>query len=426
MIGRAMSAVAGEDTAATPNLGADLRTEVHSVAALDGAIRNEWETLMRDSADPLLYGTHDWVKAWFDSFGRDKELILIIVRHCARLVGIAPLVRSRLWRTPGLSAHYIYQPEDWSFIRSSRRACVIPVRQLSAVANLQSVNMRNAWTLARGFELDGARAIFSHVQRLPGWDVLLLPSVRATEVDTLARAATEAGLRARRIPSVRSLYTMPVMSWEQYSQRRSRNFRSGFREAENRLMRLPAVEIATVTAPEKLPAVLDEMFKLARCSWKQHGRDDQSVHLPMTAEAAGFYHALCRRYAEKGGAQMMTLRSNGEMLACLFCLTEGDTLYALQTYYAPEVAYVSPGRFLIREMIRWCAAHGVARIDFNGNSKIVQMYTQEAQVYDQLLLFRPRGYSLMLYAMTGAVQHLLDGIRRRRNGRAEQVVDEST
>ncbi|MDO8704102.1 MAG: GNAT family N-acetyltransferase [Sulfuricaulis sp.] len=399
-----------------------LQTDVLGAEALDGPLKAQWEALMEECESPLLFSSHDWTRAWFASFGADKQLLLITLRSAGRLVGLAPLVLSRLRRRPALAARYDFQPEDVGLIKAGGRARVVPVRQLSVAANLLSVNMRGGWLIAKEYQQAGLLALLEKIAALPDWQMLLLPSVTVTDAAAIAHAAKTMGLRVKWVARLRTLFSLRVTDWERYSAQRGRNFRKLCRQAENRMLAFGAVELRTATAPDEIATLLDEMFALARQSWKQTGRADQAVHLPVTSASTAFVRDLGLRYAAKGRCQIVVLRVDGILRGCMFCVSEGKTLYGMQTYYSSDVAYGSPGRLMMRELIQWCAAHGIERIDLNGNSPLVKTYADTEASYDQLLLFRPRGYSAVLFGLAtfiGWTTSLLPRLRAR--GRATEI-----
>ena len=72
--------------------------EISDVAAFD-AIRDEWTRLLEAVGTRALYARHDWLRAWWDGFGRTGDLRVGLVRREGRLVGAAPMMCSR--RTVG-------------------------------------------------------------------------------------------------------------------------------------------------------------------------------------------------------------------------------------------------------------------------------------------------------------------------------------
>src|SRR3954469_22135119 len=70
------------------------RVEVVSDRAALPGLKPEWDELVAraDVEHPFL--SHEWICTWWECFGTGKELHVLLVRDGAKLVGIAPLMRS--------------------------------------------------------------------------------------------------------------------------------------------------------------------------------------------------------------------------------------------------------------------------------------------------------------------------------------------
>jgi CelD/BcsL family acetyltransferase involved in cellulose biosynthesis len=238
------------------------------------------------------------------------------------------------------------------------------------------------------------------------WQVLCLPGVKQEDAPQVMRAAHVSGLRVGSIPGICTLYSQPVSPWEEYFAARTGHFRKRFKAAERALDALGVVRFETITDEKRLANVLEEVFDLAKASWKETAQKTSDVHLPLTEEARTFYRALSAAYAAIEGCQVVTIRIEGALVAAMLSIVADDRLYLLQTYYAPAVAGASPGRFLIREVIKWAAHHGIAWIDMNGNSGLVKMFADTAQTYDQFFVFRSDRYPNWLHRVGSVVERL--------------------
>jgi len=52
-----------------------------------------WSSLLQESASDTLFLTHEWLNAWWEVFGSERELYILLVRDSEELIGIAPLIR---------------------------------------------------------------------------------------------------------------------------------------------------------------------------------------------------------------------------------------------------------------------------------------------------------------------------------------------
>ena len=55
------------------------------------ALREEWESLLERCSSATIYQTWEWNQAWWQAFGKGKQLRLVQILRDGQLVGIAPL-----------------------------------------------------------------------------------------------------------------------------------------------------------------------------------------------------------------------------------------------------------------------------------------------------------------------------------------------
>src|SRR5687767_5122557 len=68
--------------------------EVVSDYELLVGLRPEWEALLARSGADHPFMSHDWICAWWESFGAGKTLYVLLVRSAGTLVAVAPLMLS--------------------------------------------------------------------------------------------------------------------------------------------------------------------------------------------------------------------------------------------------------------------------------------------------------------------------------------------
>ena len=314
-------------------------------------LQSEWRQLQAMAADSTLFTTPEWVQTWMEVFGENKRLRLLEVRSNERVLGVVPLISTWLKRSPTLAVYHDLQPEDRKHVARPGKNW-FPVRQLSVPANLESANLRGGWVCQPEQRAAVLQAAFAHLASDTDWDVLVLPLVKSEDTSEVLRYAQDAGFRSR-ILLEDALYGFKVRNWEQYLAEQSMRFRKSFRNAVNRLEACGETRIETLTDPAQILTALESMSELARLSWKEHGRSGQATHIPLTEAAARFYRMLAQRLAPTGNTQLFSLSVNGEMVGCLLAYSADERLYAMQTFYNPAFTHISPGRFLMRELIHW-------------------------------------------------------------------------
>ena len=369
------------------------------------ASAHAWRELQQ-ATRATIYDGPDWYRAWLSTFGADKQPRVLAVAQGGRLIGIVPLVQSRVWRRPWLSLHHV-QPEDLPFLQApSRRGNLIPLRQLSVPAGLQCGSIRGHWIARPGTEREVVTAVGRHLAACTDWDMLVFPGL-LSDLDQLLHDGLRAGgLSVESRPGLTTLYGLHPQPWGTYFKSRSRHFRQRFQSAERTLAKLGALRCVSVTAATELPGALARMFALAARSRKQVPRPGQNWYLPLTPAMVAFYTDLCGRYAVAGGCVFNEVYVDERLAGTLFSIVDNGKAYALQTYFDDDFATGSPGRLLLREIIDWAARHELDWIDFNGNSPVVRMFASVPVPLGQAWVFRRRGYSALIHGTTTAVESL--------------------
>src|SRR4029453_11300891 len=73
------------------------RAEVVSDPAAFAALESEWNDAVARARVPHPFMTHEWLQAWWHSFGDARQLHIIVVRAGAKIIAIAPLMCESAW-----------------------------------------------------------------------------------------------------------------------------------------------------------------------------------------------------------------------------------------------------------------------------------------------------------------------------------------
>src|SRR5262245_58492565 len=69
-----------------------LRVETISDAGSFRALNLEWDKLLASSSLDYPFATHSWTRTWWECFGQNRPLHIIVVREGGSVVGIAPMM----------------------------------------------------------------------------------------------------------------------------------------------------------------------------------------------------------------------------------------------------------------------------------------------------------------------------------------------
>lgn len=373
---------------------------------------DEWSALLPSAGVRDPFHTFVWYRSWLRVFGAEASPRLLVARVEGQLAGLLPLVRSRVSRRPWLALHHL-QVGDLQFIaRRHRYWNIVPSWQLSGPVNLQCMSIRASWLIRRGHERQFWTAIANYLAERTDWDLFILPAVNSEQTETFAEIFRAQGLPVEVRPRAISLFGLRPLPWPEYLKTRTSHFMRRARAIERSVKALGEIEINAVRDRSAIPATLENLFALARRSHKQQPRANQAWFLPLTDETVMFYGELAEAYANRNNCVIHTVSCDGNLIAGLFSLIEGDRLFALLTYFAPEFYKASPGRYLMQVLIDWSGNNGIKWIDYNGNSTWVQMFAKQPTDYDECVVFRARGFSAIQYWLNGFSRRLLSLLKK--------------
>jgi CelD/BcsL family acetyltransferase involved in cellulose biosynthesis len=288
--------------------------EIRDMAAFD-AVRDEWNALVRLDGATLPYARHEWIAAWWEGFGRNADLHVLLLRSGGEIVAAAPLMRS--WRT----------------------LAGLPVRALHSVG----LNIGVSGVLLAQHDPESVGRLFDAVLGLGGFDVLILQGAAA---GTALATLTASHFAVRRIAFEEQphgeLFLDTAGGLEVYRRGRSSKFWSNARNRAKRLSAVGTVEFERARTPANLDSALEEAFAVSLRSWK--GRRGTAIGLQ--EEFRAFFRALARRFGDVGDCEVSLLRLNGSTIAYRIGLRHRELYLECDIAFDEAHRSYSPGTLL--------------------------------------------------------------------------------
>jgi len=355
---------------------------VDTLAGLD-ALELEWSELLARHPGANLFLSHAWMASWWRHFSRGRDLWILTVREGEQLLAIAPMQLG--WRRyGGLPLRVLELVSNWHM---SRGDLIVAEREADVFAALTGfwLRHRTEWDVVI---LDRVPLA---APTLPG----LFAAMRAA--DAAPRSFFGGSLEeALTLRAVKRLGHTPVAgSFDEFLRRRSANFRRSLKRMSRGLAAVGRVGFTRHATPDEVDASMAQVFALERASWKGKGRSRDSA----LDDNQRFQADIARRLAPHGGFENRLLTLDGVPIAALHCLSWADVLYMIVTYYDPLYAEHSPGHALIATAFAEHWDTGRFRdIDFNGESEMIQRWSESAHVLGRLCLCSPtqRGRAVAL------------------------------
>jgi CelD/BcsL family acetyltransferase involved in cellulose biosynthesis len=291
----------------------------------------EWGHLLTLDPNRHVFGTPEWNRTWWAEFGAGKDLLTLLVRRGAEIVGIVPLYRKREGSRPIL--RFVGGIDLTDYLGP---ICSLEDRGEvadSLVAWLRSTDLE--WD-----EFDG------HNMLVPfGFAEFLVESADRHGFDfTLSQEETSALLP---LPSSWDEYLALLDSKDRHELRRKmRRFSRDFPEAQ--------VRLSTADTLERDFEVFVDMHR---------GAEGHKGHF-MRPNISSFFERVARVFQERGWLRLDLLEIGDRALASTFSFQLDNTFYLYNSAYEPDAARLSPGLVLVAQLVERAIDEGLHWFDF--------------------------------------------------------------
>ena len=322
-----------------------------------------WDQLVVRAGLTHPFMTHDWIRTWWECFGGDAELSILVVRADGEPIAIAP------------------------FMRTTERICGAQSRCLRLLANDHTPRC-DFIVAARPAE--AYAAIWEFVMSESAeWDVIQLHEV-PSESRTLQELTSHAA-RCGILSGVRRSADSPVLptapGWDRYMNSLPSKRRWFLR---NRLRRLSAKghpSLETVTGGPELADALEDGIRLEAAAWKEKA----GSAIRCEPEIRRFYTLLAERSAARGWLRLQFLKIDDRRIAFAYCLAYDQRMYLLKPGFDPEYAAYSPGSLLCYLALQDLYASGLVAYDFLGrNDHWKRQWATQSVSHSSLFLYANR------------------------------------
>jgi CelD/BcsL family acetyltransferase involved in cellulose biosynthesis len=340
--------------------GSAVTTQVISDYATFLDLEDQWNDAVDRAGvtDPFL--RHAWLRTWWDCFGGDRQLHLIVVRQGERIVAIAPLMRETV---------QMYH---------------LPIRKIDFIHNDHTPRID---FIVTGQPAEAYGAIWKALRETRDrWDLLQLSRIPrgSATCDAMRRLAEGEQCATGLWQGDVSPYLTLTGTWEEYQAGLSAKFRSNLRNRLSRLAKLgtPALEI--LEDAQAIAAARDEALRLEASGWKQ----ESGTSICSDPAVERFYTLLTERATREGWLRLMFLTSGGRRIATSYGSRFGNRLFLFKTGYDPEFATCSPFKLLTWFAIQAAYAEGLSEVDFLGDAEPWKLeWTDTSRPHDWLFVF---------------------------------------
>jgi CelD/BcsL family acetyltransferase involved in cellulose biosynthesis len=267
-------------------------------------VQNEWDWLVLETGSDI-YMSYDWCRNWWEVYGGNRQLQILLFRVEGRLTGVLPMLIDQVGMV-------LYRLRLARFLYTDMtRGIVIPVvKHEHAEAVYQS--------LIRYLIQD---------RRCDAISFNLL-SGKYSGMDDLRRACKglDEMVRVERDQAAcdQSFFELPG-SFDDYLSKLSGKERSNWRRRLRSLRRDHSVDMDVLKDAEAGLQELPNLKKMHDLYWRQRG---QKGHFGDMPEAEVYLQRLIRAQAERGGLRIFRLKADDKVVAYQLCFSFGKWYHA--------------------------------------------------------------------------------------------------
>ena len=334
------------------------------VADID-ALAGEWTELESAVQDRTVFSTFDFLANWYRNYaGPYGEPLIGTARRGGALIGVAPLVilNGRLARIP--------------------------------VARVQFA-MHDAYSGEFLVEDDHPEIIGAFIDSLVTevkFDLICLNGIEpgSSRFQAVEESAKRHRLSLERVDHPNAIVDLKN-GYEGYCNAMTRNFR---RTMKRRTLRVTGAGSPTIEGVRLksgiggLESCLERMFSINEASYKLNGQRLADCHRSYLA-------GLIRQFGPRGMLHLSILSIGGRDAAVVMGVVERGCYYDVTLSYVEEFAELSPGAYLMQEVLRDLAASGVHTLMSHGAHDYKQRWATAFVPGTRVFLFSRGTASLM-------------------------------
>ncbi|HEX9757376.1 MAG TPA: GNAT family N-acetyltransferase [Nitrospiria bacterium] len=306
-----------------------------------------WNRLAQKSGLNTIFQTYEWHQAWWEVFGDDRELFVIVAKEDGEVVGIAPLMitcqdtilaRKRIVEFIGSGTS-----DYCNFITNESCENIIPLM---------------------------IEFLFENRNR---WDCLKLTGI--TENSVLSKiliGACSRHMRGKFFVKYSNSHKLVINNYDNEVKRVLR--KKSLRRRQNHFRKQGSYEVDHLFDPAKIETHLNSFFEQHISRWKSSRTPSQFLN----EKSRRFFLRLVENLGSNNWLLFSVIRSGGIPLAYHF----GFNFNGILTWYTPSFNQVflkySPGQVLLKELLDYAIQERMDAFDFTiGSEEYKKRFSNE-------------------------------------------------
>lgn len=348
-------------------------------------LKEDWNTLLSKSSYDSVFLRHEWFSAWWQAFGDQKELFVLLIKENGSLVGIAPLMLV------------------------SEKFRGLPVRCLKFIANDESPR---ADFIIKQNRTDILPFLLDFLEKAHNdWDLIVLKSIlkKSETYQYFFEKNGKTQLIFRSKNSWASPILHPTMDWNAFLATKTKLFRKRIRRFRNKIKNLGQVEIKKINDTSSTSPEMAYLWQVGQKSWKHHIKRAISS----TEPTRKFFSILTELASQQGWLNLWLLLVNNQPIAFEYQLKYNNKIHGMRSEFDEAYQSYSPGFVLDTLIVEDVFNRGNLDYDMGGNTDSYKLqWTLEVQEHKEVFVFNSHFYSRLIFVFEFVIiQKLLKLVR---------------
>ena len=321
-----------------------------------------WNKTLKTANSNTLFLSFEWIYHWWKSFGRDKELLILIVKDNNDVIGIAPMMIEE------------YKIGKLTF------------KQISFIQNAHCYHLDFIITKKADEVIE---VIFQYLKKeVKNWRRIYLNRIPISSNNiTIIRDTCKKEYLFKEQYGGVAPYIPANGKWEEYYTKRKRKFRKELRRDWRLLSKQGKVEFKTYKKGSNMNLAIENLLEISKTTWKAK----EGTAISSTPELTQFYTGIIKTAFEKGELVLVVMYFNDKPSGFLLCVIYNGILYELKMGYDPQVSTNSIGYFVENYLLEYSFNElQVKRVDLLGCefTHFKRRYTDVGQEFTTFIIYK--------------------------------------
>jgi len=288
-------------------------------------LESVWNGLLKQSAADNPFSTFEWCRAWLEVFGRDIELLILVIKDESGIKGIAPFCI----KVKKIITFIGYPQNDYAGLIFGKDSSGIP----DLIAQYLSENKGK-------------------------WNKVILDQFaeECSQIEGMGEALKKYGLPWRSEPSD----SCPAMLLTDRDAAKKMYYKRNITSYINWFKKEGEFRYNIYTESEEAVQRLDDLFAQHIYRWK--GTSTPSYF--SDEKMKEFYRTFMKYLNPRGWVQFSSLTLADKFLALYISFEYDNILYLYKTCYNPDYAKKSPGQVILRYLFDYALEKNIVEMDF--------------------------------------------------------------